>query len=108
MFKPFFNQLVTSTCIHSFTVAFSLRFIDFFTIIQAFLIFWVVYYVSNFQSDMLYLLILWYFWFLFISTTIELYCRYTLKLQILGHSTQRVIFSCVVLQLLLFEGHTTD
>jgi len=44
-----------------------------FTIIQAFSNFWVVYYASKFQSDMLYLLTLWYFWFLFISTTIELY-----------------------------------
>jgi len=38
---------------------------------------WIVYYTFKFQSDILYLLKLWYFWFLFISTTIEIYWRYT-------------------------------
>ena len=59
-----------------------------FIIIQAFYNFWVVDYASKFQSEMLYLLKLWYFSFLLISTTIEVYCRYTCfwsKLQILGH-----------------------
>ena len=43
-----------------------------FTIIQAFYNFWVVDYASKFQSDMLYLLKHWYFWFLFISTTADI------------------------------------
>jgi len=40
-----------------------------------------VYYASEIQSDMLYLLKLWYYCFLFISTTIELFCRYTCFVQ---------------------------
>ena len=80
MFKPTFNQLVTNA--------------------------------SKFQSDMSYSLKRWYFWFLFISFTIELYCRYTHVLVWVKTPDLGSLFLtfnnllCVLLQLLLFEGHT--
>ena len=60
-------------------------------------------------SDMLYLLKLWYFWFLFISTTIESYCRYTCfwsTLQILGYSSCVFCCNCYCLRAIQQTNYT--
>ena len=69
----------------------SLRLID-FSLIQVFKNFWVVYYASKFQSDMSYLQ--------------KLFLVKTPDLWSLSLTFNNAL--CVLLQLLLFEGHMVD